>query len=278
MKMGRSVRKTWIIKADATNVIDLSYPLKPGMSLAQPTYGELIFDIHEMNGVKDVPEVDETGYPLEGFYSRVVRSHPNGIMEAYGTHVEASSHAFGARGRNIDEYPLSAFIGPGVVIDICDRTEGDPGYWVCVNEVSAWEKKHGKIPSGAIVVLNTGRHKDWGDYDRYFGVDKNGEYHYPGIRPEACELLVERRVSAVGTDAPTADGRPRIPVPNYPQDRRPHGLPREILMRPGNDILFIGYLANVDKLPEVGSLIICAPINFVRGSGGMARILAVLPE
>jgi len=276
--MGRSARKRWVIKADASNVMDLSYPVKPGMTLSQPIYGELIFDIHETGGVRDVPEVDETGYPLGGFYSRVVRSHPNGLMEAYGTHVEASSHAFGARGRNIDQYPLSAFIGPGVVIDISDRAEADPNDWVSIDDVSAWEKKHGRIAEGAIVVVNTGKHKYWGDYNRYFGVDEKGEYHYPGIRPEACELLVKRRVSAVGTDGPAVDGRPKIPVPGYPGDRRPHGLPREILMRPGHDILIIEYLANVDKLPEAGSLIICAPINFAGGCGGIARILAVLPE
>lgn len=271
-------KKGWMIKADASNVIDLSYPIKPGMTLPKSVYGKLTFDIHEVEGERNVPDVDGTGYPLRGFYARVVSSHSGGLLEGYGTHVEASSHAFGTRGRNIDEYSLSAFIGAGVVIDISARAKTDPEYQVSINDLLAWEKKHGRIPEGAIVVVNTGRHEYWGDYNRYRGVDEKGQSHYPGVGVEACELLVKRRVSAVGTDAPSIDGRPETPVPDYPTDRRPHGLSREILMRPGNDILNIEYLANVDKLPEAGSLIICAPINFAGGYAGTARILAVLPE
>jgi kynurenine formamidase len=46
---------------------------------------------------------------------------------------------------------------------------------------------------------------------------------------------------------------------------------------PLNDVIIIEYLANIDELPEAGTLLIAAPINFVNGAQGTARILAVLP-
>jgi len=53
------------------------------------------------------PTVDpKTGYPVNGFYARVIFQ----MMEGHGTHVEASSHAFGESGMNIDDYPLSRYI------------------------------------------------------------------------------------------------------------------------------------------------------------------------
>jgi kynurenine formamidase len=275
MKAAKQIEFT--IRAGAGKIIDLSYPIQAGMTLMQPIYGELEYTIHEVSGKKNTAEVDETGYPLMGYFSRLVKSHANGLHEGYGTHVEASSHAFGNRGLTIDKYPIEAFMGPGVVIDISTQSEKNPEYKATVDDLLAWENKHNKIPKGAIVILNTGRYKYWGNYNRYFGVDEKGKFHYPGIKPDACEMLVNRSVSAVGTDAATIDGNPIIPVPDYPKGRLSHGLARETLMKPGNDILNIEYLANVDKLPEFGSFIFCAPINFVGGSGGTARIFVILP-
>lgn len=270
-----SIHESWTIRRDAKNIIDLSYPMMPGMTLLKPIYADVEFKIYRGH----LPEVDETGYPPKGYYARCVSSGPDGLLEGHGTHVEASSHAFGTRGMNIDEYPLTAFIGAGVVIEIPSKAEENPEYKATVDDLKAWEKKHGEIPAGSILILNTGRGRRWGDYDAFFGVDKAGQYHYPGIGPEACKWLVEHRtISAIGTDAATIDGWPGAPVPGYPKGRTPHGLAREVVMSPPYHILNIEYLANVDKLPESGALIICAPINFVGGYAGMVRCLAVLPE
>ena len=53
---------------------------------------------------------------------------------------------------------------------------------------------------------------------------------------------------------------------------------RDVVQRPPNDVIIIEYLANVDKLPEAGALIIAAPINFVDGVQGTACILGILPS
>ncbi len=67
----------------------------------------------------------------------------------------------------------------------------------------AWEEEHGRIPDGAVVVLNSG----WGerfssDTPSYFGIDREAyaedpadysEMHHPGISGEAARWLVENR-------------------------------------------------------------------------------------
>jgi len=262
----------WEIKPGASNVIDLSFPMQPGMTLMKPGYVDLEYI------VEFTPEVDETGYPERGYFARRVRTGPEGMLEQYGTHVEASAHAFGTRGKFIDEYPLSSFIGPGMVIDIIEKVKANPEYKVTVDDIMDWKKRNGEIPDGAIVIVKSGWDRYWGDYNAYFGVDAAGKHHYPGIGPDACQWLVENcKISAVGSDTATIDGQPVIPVPGYPEDKMEHGLSRETVMKPPHNILNIEYMANISKLPESGALIIIAPINFVGGCGGTVRALAILP-
>jgi len=262
----------WSLKPGASNVVDLSYPLKPGMTLMKPGYPDIEFE-NEFS-----PVVDETGYPPRGFFARLVRTHPNGFLEQYGTHTEASAHAFGTRGLFIDQYPVGQFVGPGVVFDITEKAMNNREYKVTVADVQEWKKKHGKIPDGAIVVIKSGQDRYWGDYTAYFGVDKDGKHHYPGISPDACQWLVDNcRINAVCTDCAMIDGQPEVKTPNYPEGKFPHGLAREITMQPPRNILNVEYMANTSKLPESGALIIIAPINWVGGCGGTVRALAILP-
>ena len=267
----------WIIKPGASNIIDLSYPIQTtGMSLI-PVYPALIIKAENPAGGKIrplPPTVDrKTGYPVNGFYARVIYQ----MSEGHGTHVEASSHGFGELGKNIDDYPLSRYIAPAVVINFAERTKADPDNDVALEDIKAWEKKNGKIPEGAGVILHSGRGAHWGDDQAYFGKDEKGEDHYPGFSVEAASFLVrERHISILGTDLPVVDS-PALRRRSK-SGRSPWATPiRDIVQCPPNDVIIIEYLANVDKLPEAGALLIAAPVNFVDGAQGTARILAVLP-
>jgi len=257
----------WLIRKGATNVIDLSYPIAPEMTQAKfyPKYQADIW-----MGLS--PEVDpDSGYPVKGWYARMITS----MLEGHGTHVEASSHSYGERGLNIDEYPLRRFIGPAVVIDIRAKAKANPDYRVTVDDLLLWEKKYGRIPDGAFVIIYSGWGRYWGNDQAYFGLDKEGKQHYPSLSLAACRWLVENRyISAVGTECAALDGGVR-----ETETKRPfaNGPTRDILQAPPNDILYISYMANVDKLPERGVLIIAAPINFKGGYAGTVRALAVIP-
>ena len=164
------------------------------------------------------------------------------------------------------------------MINSADKAIANPEYKVSVDDLLVWKRNHGEIPDGAIIVLNNGWGEYWGDYDAFFRVDERRHYHFPGISPEACQWLIDNcHIKAIGTDTAAIDGCPAVRVPGYPKDRLAHGLAREIVMRPPHNILNIEYMANVDQLPESGSLIICAPINFVGGYAGLVRCLAILP-
>jgi kynurenine formamidase len=268
----------WTIMPGAINVIDLSYPIQPtGMSLL-PVYPPLIIKAESVIKGKVIyspPNVDpKTGYPANGFYARVIYQ----MMEGHGTHVEATSHGFGELGKNIDDYPLSRFIAPAVVIDIVEKTKANPDYHIMMEDIRAWEKRNGKIPEGSAVILCSGRGAYWGNDKAYLGKDKNDQDHYPGFSVEAARFLVsQRRISMLGTDLPVVDGPA---VRKNAQSLRPTATTpvRDEVQRPPSDVIIIEYLANVDKLPEAGALIIAAPINFVGGAQGTARIMAVLPS
>jgi kynurenine formamidase len=267
----------WIIQPGASNIVDLSYPVKPdGMSLLS-VYPPLIIrnESPGRHGMKTFPSTVDpsTGYPVKGFYARVIYQ----MMEGHGTHVEASSHGFGELGKNIDEYDLSRFIAPAVVLNIVEQTALEPDYTITMKDIKAWEARNGRIPQGAAVVLCSGRGRYWGDDKAYFGRDEQGEDHYPGFSVEAAVFLVKNRaISMLGTDLPVVEG-PAVRK-KYQSNRPTATVPvRDAVQRPPNDVIIIEYLANTEKLPESGALIIAAPINFVGGAQGIARILAVLP-
>ena len=63
-----------------------------------------------------------------------------------------------AEGANTtDQVPISQLIGPGVVIDVAQQAAANVDYLISVADITAFEAKHGPIPAGAIVLLNTGR-------------------------------------------------------------------------------------------------------------------------
>ena len=168
----------------------------------------------------------------------------------------------------MDQVPLERLVAPAVVIDVRDRAAADPDYRLTVADVADWERRHGRIAAGTIVLLNTGWAARWPDRRRYLGDDTPGDasrLHFPSFGEEAARLLVqERRVAAIGVDAASID---------YGQSRdfRVHRVAAEANV-PG-----LENLANLDQLPPRGALVIALPMKIEGGSGGPLRAIAVLP-
>src|SRR5712691_7731114 len=83
-----------------------------------------------------------------------------------GTHIDSPIH-FGKDQATTDQIPLSRLIGPAVAIDISAACDKDPDYRLSVADIVLWERKHGSIPDGAIVLVHTGWGKFWSDRKRY---------------------------------------------------------------------------------------------------------------
>jgi kynurenine formamidase len=187
-----------------------------------------------------------------------------------GTHIDSPIH-FAQGKQTVDEIPLERLIGPAVLIDISEKALADPDYQVGVKDFTDWESKNGRIADGSIVLLNTGYARYWPDRVKYMGTDKRGaeavkELHFPGLDPKAAKWLVENReISAIGLDTPSID---------YGQSQLFES--HRILFK--ENIPAFENVANLDKLPPKGALVIALPMKIKGGSGGPLRIVAMLPE
>ncbi len=184
-----------------------------------------------------------------------------------GTHIDAPIH-FGRGRQAVDEIPLRKLVGPAVVIDVVKAVEQNRDYRLTVADIAAWERRHGRIPDGAIVLMRTGWAKYWPDRKKYFGTDTPHDpatLHFPGFSKETAEfLLKERKIDGVGIDTASID---------YGQSR--DFIVHQILN--GADVYGLENIANLDKLPPAGATLIALPIKIKGGTGGPVRIIAILP-
>jgi kynurenine formamidase len=185
-----------------------------------------------------------------------------------GTHLDAPVH-FSQRGKSADQIPLRQLIGPGAVVDVSAKAASDPDYRLSLEDLKAWEKKHGAIPSGSILLLRTGWGARWPDKKRYLGDDTPGDaskLHFPSYGKEAVEYLVQQRhIAALGVDTASIDYGPSKDFIVH-RTASAAGVPG------------LENLAELDKVPEVGAWIIALPMKIAGGSGGPLRIVALIPE
>ena len=187
-----------------------------------------------------------------------------------GTHIDAPIH-FAAGRKTVDEIPLTQLIAPAVRVDVSQKAIADRDYQISVEDFTAWESRHGKIPDGSIVLLQTSYGQYWPDRVKYLGTDKRGpegvsELHFPGLHPEAAEWLVNsRRISAIGIDTASID---------YGQSQTFDS--HVILM--GKDIPAFENVANLDKVPTAGAQVIALPMKIKGGSGAPLRVIAFVPD
>jgi len=183
-----------------------------------------------------------------------------------GTHLDAPFH-FAQQGWTVEQIPLARLTGRAIVIDVRARADADPDTLVTVADVDAFERAHGKLQPGTIVLLRTGFGTRWGERVRYLGTDVPGDVEglsFPGLDPDAARRLVERGVGAVGIDTASIDrGRST--------DFRAHQV-----LGAANVPVFEN-LARLDALPATGATFIGLPMKIGGGSGAPLRAIAVLP-
>ena len=186
----------------------------------------------------------------------------------WGTHMDPPSH-FTRDGRTQDQVGVGEMILALVVIDVHEACAVDPDF-VCTRAViEAWEARHGVIPTGAFVALHTGWAARWPDPDAMANRDAAGAMHYPGWGVDALELLVEERgITAIGHDMTDTDPGARVST---------GAVPAETYIL-GADRWQIELLANLDRVPATGALIVATWPKPKGGSGFPARAFAITPE
>jgi kynurenine formamidase len=195
------------------------------------------------------------------------RSNAFCTPEHGGTHLDAPSH-FAKEGMAADQIPVRQLIAPAAVLDVRAASAKDPDYRLTLADVKAWERAHGPIPAGAIVLLRTGWSSFWPDRKKYMGDDTPGDaskLHFPSYGKEAAEYLVkERKVGAIGVDTASID----------------YGASKDFIVHVianGANVPGLENLDHLEELPEWGAWVVALPMKIGGGSGGPLRIVALVP-
>jgi kynurenine formamidase len=195
------------------------------------------------------------------------RSNTFCTPEHGGTHLDAPSH-FARDGQAADQIPVRRLIAPAAVIDVRAAAAKDPDYRLTLADVKAWEKAHGAVPAGAIVLLRTGWSARWPDRKAYLGDDTPGDaskLRFPSYGEEAARYLVsQRQVAALGVDTASID----------------YGASKDFIVHVianGANVFGLENVARLEELPEWGAWVIALPMKIAGGSGGPLRIVALLP-
>jgi kynurenine formamidase len=250
--------------------IDLSAPIAASPAeLPDPLRTEIAYSDHAQ-GARDVetllgvpPELlrDGEGWAVEEFTR--LGTHNT-------THVDAPWHynstVAGQRAATIDELPLEWFWGPGVVLDMTAKADGEA---VTEQDAQAELARIGhELAQGDIVLVRTDRD--------VFYCEPDYIARGPGVTAAATRWLWERGVRVMGIDA-------------WGWDRPLHLQAAEALERREAGVFWAAHqadipycqierLVNLRALPPTGFTVACFPLKVAGGSAGPARVVAMLPE
>lgn len=228
-----------------SKVIDLSHVIHPGIPL-WPGDPPVEFEV--------VAEMERDGYFLRRF----------SIGEHSATHMNAPK-SFHPRGTGIDSYAADSLVVPAVILDIREKAAANPDYALGKDDVLAWEKQHGTIPPGSVVILYTGWQTKWDDPEAFFKRDAQGGLHFPGFAGETTRFLLdERKIAGVGTDTHGVD----------PGQAATFATNRQVLEQAR---IVLENLTNLDQLPPMGTTLVIGLLRLQGGSGTPVSVMAFVP-
>ena len=226
------------------DVVDLTHPFSPSL----PVYP----------GYKPLQIRERFSVARDGFAANDVT-----FDEHTGTHVDAPSH-FVPGAVSADRLPVDRLIAPLAVIALADRAAKEPDTLVSVDDLLQWEKRHGRIPAGALVAMHSGWDARATNIDQFLNRDAKGTMHMPGFSEQAARFLVgERNICGVGVDTLSLDA----------------GAAQKFVAHVailGAGKYGVEMMANLSRVPSSGATVIVGAPKHVGATGGPARVLAVI--
>lgn len=183
------------------------------------------------------------------------------INEHTGTHIDAPLH-FSQDGRSVDELGVDDLVVPLCVLDVKAKAAENADYQVTPDDLKAWIDANGDIPEKACVAMNSG----WTEHvatDKFRNADSEGKMHFPGFHIEATQMLLETGAGSIAVDTLSLD----------------HGLSGDFATHYawlGSGRFGIENIANLDAVPAAGATIFIGAPKHKRGTGGPARIFAMM--
>jgi kynurenine formamidase len=250
-------------------LVDLSAPIRQSPSELPDV---LRTDIEFMDHSQGAAQIEA----LLGVPARLLRDQEGWATESFtrfgthnSTHVDApwhyNSRIGGEPSETIDALPLDWFFGPGVVLDMAAKEEGEK---IDVADVEAELERIGhQLGERDIVLVRTGR-------DRFV---EQPEYMAlgPGVTAAATLWLYERGVRVMGIDAWGWDG----PLHLQAQEALERDEPGIFWAAHQADIPYsqIERLVNLGELPPTGFQVACFPLKLIGAGAAPARVVGIVP-
>jgi kynurenine formamidase len=194
----------------------------------------------------------------DGFFANEIT-----FDEHTGTHLDAPIH-FVADRPSADRLAPDRFFAPLAVVSIEARAAKDPDAVVTVDDVLAWERRHGRLPSGAFVAMHSGWDARIGDANRFLNKDAQGTMHAPGFSEEAARFLAqERDIVGAGVDTLSLDVASAQKFVAH-------------LALLGAGKYAVELMANLATVPPSGATLIVGGPKHQGASGGPVRVFAVV--
>jgi kynurenine formamidase len=179
------------------------------------------------------------------------------IVGQYGTHIDPPAH-FDPGGKTMDQIPLKQMILPLVVFDMTPMLKADPNHALSVEDIKAWERSRGRVPAGSFAAVRTDMYKDWNTNQQRFK-----RAPFPAWSLDAIRFLYEQRgIVANGHESMDTDATDDLKSEAW-------------LLKHGH--WQIEVMANLDKVPPTGALIVVTWPKPEHGLGFPARAFAILP-
>jgi kynurenine formamidase len=264
--------------APGTRVVDLSVTVSEDLPCTWP--GHMSFAHHNWNWYAEVDTPVRRTRSFAPYHTNFIV-----IDEHCGTHFDAPTHFIPPPGSGLpwagelgtqtgDRVPLEDLIGPAAVIDLRHvRERGSaPGEspWIEPADVQAWEREHGELQPGEIVLLWTGWNDDYytdgpeGAKCAHEPLVTRTAPGWPAPPPETIVELHARGIRTVGIDAPSI-GASHDGAPTHWE-----GLSR--------GIRYVEHLVGLGQLAPRGAQFVFLPIKVADGTGAPGRAIAFVPD
>src|SRR4051794_8151467 len=181
--------------------------------------------------------------------------------DQFGTQLDPPAH-WAPEYPAIDELPPTYAVRPLVVISIVSQLKKKADYHLQVSDIRAWEKEHGRIPKGSVVMVRSDWSKKWttnAEKAKALAADPV----FPGVSLRAIKFLhLRRHILFHGHEPLDTDTTPTLAGESW--------------------LMHHGYtqaegVANLDKVPGTGCLVNIGYPKFGGGLGGYARYIAICP-
>ena len=232
--------------------IDLTHDITPNMPVWKG-FGPATFK----------PSVDPTTgtpytYAKDGFEATAYDI----ATDQFGTQLDPPAH-WAPEYAGIDELPPTYAVRPLVVISIVPQVKKDPKYALQVSDIKTFEKQHGRIPKGSVVMVRSDWSKKWTD-DPAAAKALAADPVFPGVSLDALKFLhLKRHILFHGHEPLDTDTTPTLEGESW--------------------LMHHGYTQaeGVDEprraCPATGCLVDIGYPKFRGGLGGYARYVAICP-